>query len=188
VERLCTDGRHALAISDEKYDLIVVNVLDPYTPGSSALFTTDFWELAKSHLNPGGVYAQLLWGPDAERLVQGLASVFPKVIRFPGGWEDAFNVVALMDDGDPQFHVDRLSSEARRALRRFSIGDPERYFRDAVRRSLVFDSRAAGQPPLAFHTDDMPILEYLWIRGDPYTPRDVDYENTSIFDSLQVQP
>src|SRR5262249_62317396 len=60
------DGRHLLLTSPRAFDIVSVNVLDPYLPGSSLLFTTDFYEAVKERLRPGGVMTQLLWGNDLD--------------------------------------------------------------------------------------------------------------------------
>ena len=58
------DGRHDLAASSRRYDIISTNVLDPYLPGSSSLYTVEFWQLVAERLKPGGVFTQLFWGED----------------------------------------------------------------------------------------------------------------------------
>jgi spermidine synthase len=56
------DGRHYLLTSKERFDAITVDPLDPWVKGAADLYTTEFYEAAKRHLNPGGVvtmYIQL---------------------------------------------------------------------------------------------------------------------------------
>jgi spermidine synthase len=55
------DGRHFLATSKEKYDAITSDPFDPWVKGAANLYTKEFWELAKQHLNPGGVVT--VWVP-----------------------------------------------------------------------------------------------------------------------------
>ena len=55
------DGRHFLATSKEKYDAITSDPFDPWVKGAANLYTKEFWELAKKHLNPGGVVT--VWVP-----------------------------------------------------------------------------------------------------------------------------
>ena len=55
------DGRHFLATSKEKYDAITSDPFDPWVKGAANLYTKEFWELAKEHLNPGGVVT--VWVP-----------------------------------------------------------------------------------------------------------------------------
>jgi spermidine synthase len=53
------DGRHYLLTTKRKFDGITADPLDPWVKGAAALYTREFFELAKQHLNPGGVMT--LW-------------------------------------------------------------------------------------------------------------------------------
>lgn len=49
------DARHYLMTTDEKFDAITSDPLDPWVKGAAMLYTREFFEEVKSHLNPGGV-------------------------------------------------------------------------------------------------------------------------------------
>ena len=49
------DARHFLFTTKEKFDAITSDPLDPWVKGAAMLYTREFFELAKSQLNPGGV-------------------------------------------------------------------------------------------------------------------------------------
>jgi spermidine synthase len=49
------DARHYLLTTGDKYDAITSDPLDPWVRGAANLYTREFWELARQHLNPGGV-------------------------------------------------------------------------------------------------------------------------------------
>ena len=49
------DARHFLITTKQKFDGITSDPFDPWVKGAATLYTREFWELAKSHLNPGGV-------------------------------------------------------------------------------------------------------------------------------------
>ncbi len=49
------DARNYLQTTDEKFDAITSDPLDPWVKGAAMLYTREFFELAKRHLNPGGV-------------------------------------------------------------------------------------------------------------------------------------
>lgn len=49
------DARHYLLTSDEKFDAITSDPLDPWVKGAATLYTREFFEVVKEHLNPGGV-------------------------------------------------------------------------------------------------------------------------------------
>jgi spermidine synthase len=55
------DARHFLATTDQKFDVITTDPIHPWVRGAASLYTTEFFELCKQHLNPGGVVAQ--WVP-----------------------------------------------------------------------------------------------------------------------------
>jgi spermidine synthase len=49
------DARHFLQATEETFDAITSDPLDPWVKGAAMLYTREFFELAKSRLNPGGV-------------------------------------------------------------------------------------------------------------------------------------
>jgi spermidine synthase len=49
------DARHYLMTTDEKFDAITSDPLDPWVKGAAMLYTKEFFEEVKEHLNPGGV-------------------------------------------------------------------------------------------------------------------------------------
>ena len=52
------DARSALALTDKRYDIIVSQPSHPWTAGASHLYTREFIEQAKGHLNEDGVFLQ----------------------------------------------------------------------------------------------------------------------------------
>ncbi len=52
------DGRNHLLLTNETYDVIVSQGSNPWVSGCVNLFTVEFFNLARSHLNPGGVMGQ----------------------------------------------------------------------------------------------------------------------------------
>jgi spermidine synthase len=49
------DARHFVLTSSQKFDAITSDPFDPWVKGAATLYTKEFFELAKRHLNPGGV-------------------------------------------------------------------------------------------------------------------------------------
>ncbi len=49
------DARHYLLTTREKFDAITSDPLDPWVKGAATLYTQEFFDVAKAHLNPGGV-------------------------------------------------------------------------------------------------------------------------------------
>ena len=55
------DARHFLATTKEKFDVITSDPIHPWVRGAAALYTTEFFQMCRDHLNRGGVVAQ--WIP-----------------------------------------------------------------------------------------------------------------------------
>src|SRR5262249_33189868 len=49
------DARHFLLTTKEKFDAVTSDPLDPWVKGAAMLYTREFFELVKQHLNRGGV-------------------------------------------------------------------------------------------------------------------------------------
>ncbi len=78
------DARHYLLTTRDKFDAITSDPLDPWVRGAATLYPREFFEVAKSHLNPGGVvtlFVQLYESNDAA--VKSEVATF--LDAFPGG-------------------------------------------------------------------------------------------------------
>lgn len=51
------DARHFLLTTKEKYDIIASDPLDVFVKGTAALYSKEYFESVKSHLNPGGYFS-----------------------------------------------------------------------------------------------------------------------------------
>jgi len=49
------DARHSVETTHVKFDAVTSDPLDPWVKGAAMLYTAEFFELVKQHLNPGGV-------------------------------------------------------------------------------------------------------------------------------------
>jgi spermidine synthase len=49
------DARHFMLTTKEKFDAVTSDPLDPWVKGAAMLYTREFFELVKQHLNPGGI-------------------------------------------------------------------------------------------------------------------------------------
>ncbi|MBP7088955.1 MAG: fused MFS/spermidine synthase [Candidatus Omnitrophica bacterium] len=171
VKLVVNDGRHYLNSDQTKYDIISVNVLDPYLPGSADLFTLNFWQEVKKHLNPGGVMVQLIWGKDIELLLRGLAQVFPQFMLFPA-YHNSFNVLAFNIPGDAGIPLpsENLPKQAKQELLKLLDMDPEIFFRHTLDVCSLITQKykknlLSRHFKRKYHTDNYPILEYQWAAG-----------------------
>ncbi len=78
------DARHFLVTTKEKFDAITSDPLDPWVKGAAMLYTQEFFELAKSHLNPGGAVTLFvqLYQSNEEAVKSEIATFFE---AFPNG-------------------------------------------------------------------------------------------------------
>jgi spermidine synthase len=81
------DARGALALTSQRWDAIVSQPSHPWTAGASHLYTREFFELARDHLTPSGVFVQWIGASlvDAEllaSLIATLRTVFPELEVF----------------------------------------------------------------------------------------------------------
>ncbi len=127
------DAREYLASTTDTYDVIVLDLVDPLEGGTSfLLYTREFYEIAKSRLNPGGVLVTqagpaglLNYGECFTAVARTLSAVFPRTYPY-GIYVPAFTTLWGMvmafpegpsassssgpQDPDPG-HIDRLIGE-----------------------------------------------------------------------------
>lgn len=78
--RLATgDGRKWLQTSDDRYDVMNVDVIRPQSAFSGSLYSVEFYRLVQSRLAEGGLFAQ--WLP-SDRTANSVTEVFPYVLAF----------------------------------------------------------------------------------------------------------
>ena len=104
------DGRHYLLTTDETFDAITSDPLDPWVKGAANLYTLEFWELVRQRLNPGGVVTVFvqLYESGAEAVKSEIATFLE---AFPNGtiWANTVNGqgydLVLMGQLEPT-HID----------------------------------------------------------------------------------
>ncbi|HEY4330358.1 MAG TPA: fused MFS/spermidine synthase, partial [Phycisphaerae bacterium] len=78
------DGRHFIRTTQQKFDVITSDPIDPWVKGCAALNTVEYYTMCKQHLKPGGIMA--LWIPfyeSSEDTSKSVIATFFKV--FPNG-------------------------------------------------------------------------------------------------------
>jgi spermidine synthase len=115
VEIRIDDGRHFLMTTDQKFDGITSDPLDPWVKGAAALYTKEFFEAAKAHLTPGGVVTQFvqLYESTEEAAKSEIATffeVFPNGSLFVNNVNGGgYDLVMLGQADDTVINVDELS-------------------------------------------------------------------------------
>src|SRR5688572_12722655 len=129
------DARHFLLTTDETFDAITSDPLDPWVKGAATLYTKEFFELAKSKLNPGGtvtLFVQLYEStPEAVKSEIGtFFEVFPNGVIWGNTHQGrGYDTVLMGTVEPPHFNVDeweaRLNSPqyaaVKSSLREISI-------------------------------------------------------------------
>jgi spermidine synthase len=108
------DARHYIFTTRDKFDIITSDPIHPWVKGSATLYTKEYFELVKSHLNPGGIVTQ--WVPLYESdsaVVKSEIATFFEV--FPDGtiWSNdeegkGYDVVLLGQAGKTEINLDAI--------------------------------------------------------------------------------
>ena len=159
------DGRNHLLMDERRYDVIISEPSNPWMAGVSALFTRDFFRLARSRLAPGGLLCQ--WTHiynmdprDLRTVVAGFTDVFGDSALFLVNEGDA-----LLVGGEPRLpRVDvevlarRMEEpEVREDLAGVEVRTPAGLATLYALGGEALVRFAAGAPR---HTDDRPRLEF----------------------------
>jgi spermidine synthase len=78
------DARHFLTTTKKRFDAITSDPFDPWVKGTANLYTREFWEIAKRHLNPGGAVTVFVQLYDS-----GTAAVKSEIATFFEAFPDA---------------------------------------------------------------------------------------------------
>jgi spermidine synthase len=84
VQIVYDDARHFVLTTREKFDIITSDPIHPWVKGSATLYSKEYFDLVKEHLNPGGVVTQWvpLYESDPATVKSELATFFES---FPNG-------------------------------------------------------------------------------------------------------
>jgi spermidine synthase len=78
------DARHYVLTSPDKYDIITSDPIHPWVKGMASLYTTEYFDLCKRHLNPGGFVTQ--WVPLYETSIEAARTEIATFFEaFPNG-------------------------------------------------------------------------------------------------------
>jgi spermidine synthase len=82
VRVVIADARNFLLTTPQRYDVIISEPSNPWVGGLAALFSVEFFTLAREHLQPGGIMLQWVQGynlytDDLQMVVRTFRSVFP---------------------------------------------------------------------------------------------------------------
>lgn len=110
------DARHFVLTTPEKFDIITSDPIHPWVKGSATLYSKEYFEMVKAHLNPGGVVTQWvpLYETDIETVKSEIATFFDV---FPNGsiWANeiegrGYDVFLLGQNGPTTMDADQLQA------------------------------------------------------------------------------
>ncbi|SOY46744.1 putative Spermine synthase [Cupriavidus taiwanensis] len=187
VEIRLRDGRRELLQSPQRYDLITLEPPPPSAAGVANLYSTDFYRLAATRLQSGGLVAQWLPLPtqndaDTRMLVRSFLDVFPHASL----WTTELHEMLLVGSMSPlaldlaQVRARFAQPEVAAALQAVGVRSAAALLATWVTDRAGLDWYAADAPAV---TDDRPRIEYAgWVRPDAFP------ESLSRLLSLQGEP
>ncbi|HXE32128.1 MAG TPA: fused MFS/spermidine synthase, partial [Terriglobales bacterium] len=111
------DARHFVLTTPQHFDLITSDPIHPWVKGSATLYSKEYFQMVRDHLNPGGVVTQ--WVPlyeSSPEVVKSEIATFFDV--FPNGsiWANTidgggYDVFLLGSNGPIQVNVDALQQK-----------------------------------------------------------------------------
>lgn len=164
------DGRRELLRNPQHYDLITLEPPPPSAAGVVNLYSSDFYRLAASRLQPGGLVAQWLPLPtqneeDTRALIKSFVQVFPYATM----WTTELHEMMLVGSMEPiELNVPRIRERFEQpgvaaALREVGISSPAALLSTWITDRAGLEYYAADAQPV---TDDRPGIEYAaWVRS-----------------------
>ncbi len=120
VQVVYDDARHFILTTRERFDIITSDPIHPWVKGAATLYTREYFELCRRHLNPGGLATQ--WVPLYESSLAAVQSEFATFFdAFPNGtvWSNdeagaGYDVVLLGGDGRSSINLDLVQERLSR--------------------------------------------------------------------------
>ncbi|MEE9370220.1 MAG: fused MFS/spermidine synthase, partial [Sedimentisphaerales bacterium] len=157
------DGRAHLQLTRQKYDVIISEPSNPWMAGLAALFTRDFFDLAKDRLNDDGIFVQFIhsyqmnW-PTFALVGRAFEKVFPNsllVLTAPSGAGGDYLLVGFKGKGKLNLENAQQKLSYAQQSKNISIADARLLYRLIVCEDL---RELFGRGPV--NTDSWPRLEF----------------------------
>jgi spermidine synthase len=122
------DARHYLLTTNEKFDAITSDPLDPWVKGAATLYTREFFQVVKAHLNPGGVvtlFVQLYESTEeaAKSEIKTFLEAFPNGAVFANTINgQGYDLVLFGQLEDAKIDVDAVQARLVAARDRHQLG------------------------------------------------------------------
>jgi len=176
------DGRRFLDGSDEKFDVIVVDPPPPVAaPGSSLLYSREFYAVIKRHLKPGGIFQN--WyptfgndDPTTASVAKTLLQSFPYVRAFRS-YDGHFGIhfLASMEPLPSTSAAELTARMPPAAVADFVEWGPEasapKEFDLVIDKEISLENLIQQYPKIPVLSDNEPINEYFLLRTLFHTTR-----------------
>jgi spermidine synthase len=114
------DARHFVLTTLEKFDVIAADPLDVFVKGTAALYSKEYFEAVKRHLNPGGLFTLYvpLYESDVKTVKSELAT-FMDVFPYGTVWANTvsgqgYDMVFLGQAGPLKINLDEIEQRLNR--------------------------------------------------------------------------
>jgi predicted membrane-bound spermidine synthase len=170
------DGRRFLDGSSLQYDAIVIDPPPPpQAPGTSLLYSSEFYEVIKKHLRRGGILEEWFLDDRADptiraSVVKTLKQAFPYVRAFPSYNQGGSGIYFLASMNPLPMTSSAVLAARMPAAAAADFVEwgpaktPEQQFNVTLRRELNVDQLTAAAPRAPLTRDDAPINEYFLLR------------------------
>ncbi len=162
--RLVVDDARTLLRADEAtYDVIVSEPTNPWQAGVAGLFTVEFYDLARSRLRPGGIFAQWIQSyeisdPIVGLMVSTLLARFPNVVPFEVNGGD---YVLLASDHPIELDPDAFAARVARVAPDLARVHADRPFVVLALQSQATETLREALPVKEYNSDAFQQLELL---------------------------
>jgi spermidine synthase len=172
------DGRNYLRCADAHYDMITADPIHPKVTGVGYLYTREYYQSIKDHLNPGGVVCQWMplyqLSPRSVRVAfKSFLSVFPQATF----WYVKNHGLFVAREGSAAIDWSLLSRKlanenVRRDLASIQAAEPDQLLDLLLLGPEEARAYVEDDPTAPLNTDDFPYLEYEAPREVFFRPRD----------------
>lgn len=166
VRIIVEDAKSFLKTTDQKYDVIISEPSNPWMAGVAGVFSREYYESCREHLNPRGLMVQ--WAQlyeTSNEAVNMVLGTFATSFPFLSVWHGVFNDLILVGSLRPQrVDLDKLIERfnlpaIRKDLARFDLTRVPLF----LSMQIISDANGVFVPPegTRVHSDFFPLLEYV---------------------------
>ena len=110
------DARHFVLVTPEKFDIITSDPIHPFVKGSAALYSKEYFQMVRDHLNPGGIVTQWvpLYESDEATVKSEIATfmeVFPNSTIYANTLDGGgYDLVIVGQNDAPKINIDAVQT------------------------------------------------------------------------------